>query len=221
MKNTIQKLAVVIPAMIITAMGASLGIKAAVGVGAWDALSISVCQVINMRVGTFSMIMNITCVAIQLAILKKDFKIVHASQILVSIMLGGVVNFMIYNIFARFTITSYAINLALLLLSVIICSIAISVIMTVNLVTFPLESCCMVIAGKLNKNFGTLRQLVDVAAIVISLGLSLAFCDPIQVREGTVIAMILFGPLLNLIMPRLQPGFAKMKLACKQPISEL
>ncbi|MDD3809797.1 MAG: hypothetical protein PHS94_05950 [Erysipelotrichaceae bacterium] len=212
MKNTIQKLAVVIPAMIITAMGASLGIKAAVGVGAWDALSISVCQVIGLKVGTFSMIMNITCVAIQLAILKKDFKIVHASQVLVSVMLGGVVNFMIYNVFARFTITSYAINLGLLLLSVIICSIAISVIMTVNLVTFPLESCCMVIANKLNKNFGTLRQMVDVAAIVISLGLSLAFADPIQVREGTVIAMILFGPLLNLIMPRLQPGMEKLNL---------
>lgn len=198
--------------MIITAMGASLGIKAAVGVGAWDALSISVCQVIGLKVGTFSMIMNITCVAIQLAILKKDFKIVHASQVLVSVMLGGVVNFMIYNVFARFTITSYAINLGLLLLSVIICSIAISVIMTVNLVTFPLESCCMVIANKLNKNFGTLRQMVDVAAIVISLGLSLAFADPIQVREGTVIAMILFGPLLNLIMPRLQPGMEKLNL---------
>lgn len=212
MKNTIQKLAVVIPAMIITAMGASLGIKAAVGVGAWDALSISVCQVIGLKVGTFSMIMNITCVAIQLAILKKDFKIVHASQVLVSVMLGGVVNFMIYNVFARFTITSYAINLGLLLLSVIICSIAISVIMTVNLVTFPLESCCMVIANKLNKNFGTLRQMVDVAAIVISLVLSLAFADPIQVREGTVIAMILFGPLLNLIMPRLQPGMEKLNL---------
>ncbi|MDD3028448.1 MAG: hypothetical protein PHI41_10445 [Erysipelotrichaceae bacterium] len=212
MKNTIQKLAVVIPAMIITAMGASLGIKAAVGVGAWDALSISVCQVIGLKVGTFSMIMNITCVAIQLVILKKDFKIVHASQVLVSVMLGGVVNFMIYNVFARFTITSYAINLGLLLLSVIICSIAISVIMTVNLVTFPLESCCMVIANKLNKNFGTLRQMVDVAAIVISLGLSLAFADPIQVREGTVIAMILFGPLLNLIMPRLQPGMEKLNL---------
>lgn len=212
MKNTIQKLAVVIPAMIITAMGASLGIKAAVGVGAWDALSISVCQVIGLKVGTFSMIMNITCVAIQLAILKKDFKIVHASQVLVSVMLGGVVNFMIYNVFARFTITSYAINLGLLLLSVIICSIAISVIMTVNLVTFPLESCCMVIANKLDKNFGTLRQMVDVAAIVISLGLSFIFADPIQVREGTVIAMILFGPLLNLIMPRLQPGMEKLNL---------
>lgn len=198
--------------MIITAMGASLGIKAAVGVGAWDALSISVCQVIGLKVGTFSMIMNITCVAIQLAILKKDFKIVHASQVLVSVMLGGVVNFMIYNVFARFTITSYAINLGLLLLSVIICSIAISVIMTVNLVTFPLESCCMVIANKLDKNFGTLRQMVDVAAIVISLGLSFIFADPIQVREGTVIAMILFGPLLNLIMPRLQPGMEKLNL---------
>ena len=212
MKNTIQKLAIVIPAMIITAMGASLGIKAAVGVGAWDALSISVCQVIGMKVGTFSMIMNITCVGIQLAILKKDFKLIHASQVLVSVLLGGVVNFMIYNIFARFTITSYAVNLALLVASVLICSVAISVIMTINLITFPLESCCMVIAQKTGKSFGFLRQMVDVAAIVISLGLSLAFADPIQVREGTLIAMVLFGPLLNLIMPRLKPGFAKVKL---------
>lgn len=212
MKNTIQKLAVVIPAMIIVAIGASLSIKAAVGVGAWDALSISVCEVLGMKVGTFSMIMNITCVAIQLAILKKDFKLIHASQVLVSILLGTVVNFMVYNVLAMFTITSYAINLMLLVISVVGIAGAISVIMTINLVTFPLESCCMVIAQKTKKNFGVLRQLVDVGAIAISLTLSFVFGDPVVVREGTIIAMVLFGPLLNVIMPRLKPGFSRLKL---------
>lgn len=202
-----------IAAMISTAIGVSLGIKAAVGVGAWDALSISVSTIIGMKVGTFSMIMNITCVAIQLLILKKDFKIQHGAQVLAAIVLGVVVNFMVYNVIANLAITSYPINLALLVGSVVICATSVSVIMTVNFITFPLESCCMVVANKFNRNFGFIRQGVDVVAIAVSLALSFIFVDPIRVREGTIIAMVLFGPLLNIIMKRLKPVFVRLGLA--------
>ena len=213
MKNNIYKFAIAITAMVTTAIGVSLGIKAAVGVGAWDALSISVSTIIGMKVGTFSMIMNISCVLIQLLILKKDFKLRHGAQVLAAMVLGTVVNFMIYNILDHVVITSYPINLALLVLSVLICATSVSVIMTVNFITFPLESCCMVVAQRLHKNFGLIRQGVDIAAIILSLAISLLFKDAIHVREGTIIAMVLFGPLLNLIMGQLRPGLVRFNLA--------
>lgn len=212
MKKNIYRFAFVIGCMILTAMGASLGIKAAIGVGAWDALSLSVSRVINIKVGTFSMFLNISCVLIQLALLKKEFKLTHVSQIFVSVLLGVVVNFMIYNVYSQFTIDSYYINMALLILSVLICSVAVSLIMSINLICFPLESCCMVIAERINRKFGSIRQFVDILAIVISLGLSFAFKDPITVREGTVIAMIIFGPLLDIFMRNMKTGLVKIKL---------
>ncbi|WP_066305607.1 YitT family protein [Bacillus sp. FJAT-29814] len=212
MFKSIQKFLIVAISMMLTGIGASLGIKAAVGVGAWDALSLSVSGVIDMKVGTFSMIMNISCVLLQLILLKKEFKINHIVQIFVAVLLGFVVNFMIYDVYSKFTIDSYWMNVLLLILSVIICAASISVIMAINLVTFPLESVCMIISKKINKNFGFIRQFVDVLSIAIALAVSFLFNESITVREGTVIAMILFGPLLNVFMKLMMPKLKSARL---------
>lgn len=211
MKN-IYRYSIVICCMVMTAVGASLGIKAAIGVGAWDALSLSISRVVDIKVGTFSMFLNISCVLVQLAMLKKEFKLTHVAQIFVSILLGLVVNFMIYNVYSLFTIESYFVNMALLVVSVIICSLSVSMIMAIDLISFPLESVCMLVAQKINRKFGSIRQFVDIMAIVVSLALSFTFKDPITVREGTIIAMVIFGPLLDIFMRSLKPRLVKFKL---------
>lgn len=212
MKNVINKFIIVTISMIITGVGASLGLKAAVGVGAWDALSQSVSTVLGMKVGTFSMILNISCVFIQLLLLKKEFKINHLVQVVVSVLIGFVVNFMVYDVLSKFTINSYFVSIVLFIISILICSTAVAVIMSINFISFPLESCCMVIAKKTNKNFGVIRQAVDVMAVVIALTVALIFKNNITVREGTIIGMIIFGPMLDLFMKSMNPGLKKLKL---------
>jgi uncharacterized protein len=60
--------------IMIAATGVAFGLKAAVGVGAWDAFSQATSMVTGIKVGTFSMMMNLSCVLVQLVILKKDFQ---------------------------------------------------------------------------------------------------------------------------------------------------
>lgn len=212
MNKVISKFIIVAISMIITAIGASLGLKAAVGVGACDALSQSISGVLDIKVGTFSTVLNISCVVIQLILLKREFNINHVAQIFVSILAGFVVNFMIYDVYSKFTINNYFTNILLLVLSVVICAIAISVIMAINIISFPLESCCMVIAKRINKNFGSIRQGVDIVSIIIALGVALIFNESVTVREGTVIAMVMFGPMLDLFMKLMKPGLKKLEL---------
>lgn len=212
MKNVFNKLIVVIICIIITGVGGSLGVKAAVGVGGWDALSLSISKVINIKVGTFSMILNITCVFIQLVLLRKKFKINHMIQIFVSMLLGYVVNLMVYDIFSKFTINNYFIKILLLVLSCIICAFSISVIMSINFISFPLESCCLVISKKINIKLGGIRQFVDVVSIIISLAVSFIFNESINVREGTIIAMVIFGPMLDLFMKITMPVLKNLDL---------
>lgn len=212
MKKVINKSIIVAISMVITAIGASLGMKAAVGIGAWDALSQSISTVLNIKVGTFSMILNISCVLIQLILLKKEFKINHVIQIFVSVLIGVVVNFMFYEVLSKFTIDSYFISILLFTLSILVCAISVSVIMVINFVSFPLESCCMVIAKKTNKNFGLIRQAVDIIAVVIAIVIAVIFNNNITVREGTIIGMILFGPMLNIFMRAMNPGLKKLEL---------
>lgn len=212
MSKWFSKLIIVTISIIITAIGASLAMKAAVGVGAWDALSQSVSRVIDIKVGTFSMILNISCVVVQLILLRKDFKVKHVLQIFVSILLGIVVNFMYYEVLSNISIDNYLISVGLFILSCIICAIGVSTALLINLVSFPLEACCMVVAEKINKKFGPIRQLVDIVSIVIAMGVALAFRDTITVREGTIIAMVIYGPMLDWIMRFISPRLRKLEL---------
>lgn len=199
-------------AMIITAMGASLGIKIAIGVGAWDALSQSISMVLGVKVGTFSMILNISCVLVQVFLLKDRFKFNHLAQIGVSILLGTVVNFMIYKVLSEIMIDNYFISMSLFILSVVMCALGIAMITAINLISFPLESCCMVLSKKINKNFGSIRQGVDIIAIIISLIITFIFKNSMTVREGTIIAMLIFGPMLDLFVKLISPSLRKLSL---------
>ncbi len=212
MNKKINRIIMVAIAMIITAIGASLGIKIAIGVGAWDALSQSISMVLGLKVGTFSMILNISCVLVQIFILKDVFRFNHLAQIGVSILLGTVVNFMIYKVLAEIAIDNYFISISLFILSVVMCALGIAMITAINLISFPLESCCMVLAKKINKNFGSIRQGVDIIAIVISLIITFIFKNSMTVREGTIIAMLIFGPMLDLFVKLMSPSLRKLSL---------
>lgn len=212
MKKMILSLLFISINIVITGIGASLSIKAAVGVGAWDALSLSVSTVIGMKIGTFSMILNISCVVLQLLMLGKRFKPIALLQVFVAILLGYVVNFMYYTVFANVVIDSYFVNLTLFVISIVVIVIGVANIMAMNFISFPLEGACLVISDRFNLNFGKVRQGVDILSIIIALGVALGFQNAITVREGTVIGMLMFGPLLDRIMRFVKPKLEKIGL---------
>lgn len=198
--------------IIVAATGVALGLKAAVGVGAWDAFSQATSMVTGIKVGTFSMMMNISCVLVQVVVLKKDFKMISFLQIFMAILLGFFVNIVFYEILANVIIDSYLINMAIYMGSLLVIIMAVALIMSINFLSFPLEAACMAIATKTRLKFGTIRQLVDVFAIIGALLIAISFQNPIPVREGTIIGMLLFGPLIAWFIPRFQPFVKKLGL---------
>ena len=196
--------------IIVAATGVALGLKAAVGVGAWDAFSQATSMVTGIKVGTFSMMMNISCVLVQVVVLKKDFKMISFLQIFMAVLLGFFVNIVFYEILANVTIDSYLINMAIYMGSLLVIIMAVALIMSINFLSFPLEAACMAIATKTRLKFGTIRQLVDVFAIIGALIIAISFQNPIPVREGTIIGMLLFGPLIAWFIPIFQPFVKKL-----------
>jgi uncharacterized protein len=196
----------------VAATGVALGLKAAVGVGAWDAFSQATSTVIHMKVGTFSMIMNLSCVLVQLVILKKDFKWLSFLQIFMAILLGFFVNIVFYDLLANMIIDSYIINMMIYMGSLLVIIMAVALIMSINFLSFPLEAACMAIASKSKLKFGTIRQLVDVFAIIGAVVIAITFKNPIPIREGTIIGMLLFGPLIAWFIPRFQPFVKRLGL---------
>ena len=198
--------------IIVAATGVALGLKAAVGVGAWDAFSQATSMVTGIKVGTFSMMMNISCVLVQVVVLKKDFKMISFLQVFMAVLLGFFVNIVFYEVLANVIIDSYLINMAIYMGSLLVIIMAVALIMSINFLSFPLEAACLAIATKTRLKFGTIRQLVDVFSIVGALLIAISFQNPIPVREGTIIGMLLFGPLIAWFIPRFQPLVKKLGL---------
>ena len=198
--------------IVVAATGVGLGLKAAVGVGAWDAFSQASSSAAGIRVGTFSMMMNLSCILVQVAILRKNFKLVALLQIPMAILLGFFVNVVYYDILSHVNIDNYLFNLLIYMVSLVVIIMAVALIMSINFLSFPLEAACMAIASKTKMKFGTVRQLIDVFAIFGAVLIAVLWQKPMTVREGTVIGMLLFGPSLAWLIPRVQPLVKKLGL---------
>ena len=210
--NLVKRSLFVLFGVILVSFGASLTLKAAVGVGAWDAVSQSVSLLTGIKVGTFAMFLNGSCVVGQLLVLHKNFNISRILQIGVAILLGVFVNFFYYDLFGSIVLDTYIIRLVTFIIAMVILSFAVAAVMVIDVVTFPLEALCMVVSNKTGWNFSKLRQYVDVASIVFSLAVTFLLTQPLVVREGTVIGMLIFGPLLGFFMHKIEPAFKRLNL---------
>lgn len=194
---------------ILAASGIALMLKAAVGVGAFDAATQSFSLVSGIKIGTIAMMLNLSFVAGQWLILKRDFGFTHMLQIPLSILLGTMVNFFYYDFFGTLAIESYILSLLMYIVALVLVSFSTAIVMAIDLVTFPIESLCMSLAEILPLKFGTLRQLFDVLSVVTSVVLTLIYGLTPSIREGTVIGMLIFGPLMGVFINKAQPILKK------------
>ncbi len=190
--------------IVLTGIGAALSLKAAVGVGAWDAMTQSIGYVTAIKVGTVGMALNISCVVGQIILKGKQFKPFQLIQVVVSIVLGIVVNFFFYNVLGNLVLNQYFIQLLVLLVAYILIALSVSMVIMLGIVTFPLEGLCLAIEEKTPFKFAKIRQFVDVLSVAVALLLTQVFALPMTIREGTVIGMLIFGPLLGFFIKHLQ-----------------
>lgn len=211
--NLIKRSVLAFVFLVLTSLMVSLSIKAAVGVNAsWDSVSQSVFYLSGIKVGTFGMILNLSCVLGQMILLNKDFPLSRLSQILVSLVSGFFVNIFYYDVLSLLTLDNYWIRLAVFIFAIVGMVFSVAVMLILDVFTFPLESLCLVVVEKTGWNFSVLRQSVDITSIIMSVLITVLFTHILVVREGTVIGMLLFGPLLGFFMTNLEPHFIKLKL---------
>ncbi|MGP1369653.1 MAG: YczE/YyaS/YitT family protein [Eggerthia catenaformis] len=189
----------------------ALTLKAAIGVGAWDAMGQSFSLLTNIRIGTIGIIMNATCVFIELCIMKKEFGIKNLLQLVPALVFGYIENFFYYDVFI-FEITSYWISLIVFTVSVMAASYIVGAIMLLNEMTFPLEGMCLVISNHFPVRFHMMRQAMDIVALAVSIILTLLFSQQWTIREGTIIATILYSQFLHIAIKQETKLFTKLHL---------
>ena len=199
MKLDGKKFALLCLLVVLNGCAAAMALKAAMGIAAYDAWAQTLAEITGLKVGTWGIIMNCLCVGGEFILLKKKFGLLQLLQIPVCLLLGTVVNFVLYDVLT-FSLDTYFSQIVLFVAAYVLMGFIIGAIMALDVITFPLEGFCKLFAAKRGLDFAKVRQGVDVLFIVLSVVLALVASVPMVVREGTLIAMLMFAPIMNFSM---------------------
>ena len=186
-----------------------LGLKAAIGTGAYSAISKTLAPLFGIKIGTFGACLNIICILVELAILKKDFKIRHFLQFFMALLTGTLTNFFYYEVLGSFQVDNYIIRVLLLVISDVVNSFAVATLLNLDYVSTPLGGACHVVSTALKKPYAFARQGVDVICLIIIAIAVIFFHGELSVREGTIISALEFGPLVDFWLARTKPLVGK------------
>lgn len=190
--------------IILASVGVALTIKADIGTGSINAVSLSLSWVTTIPVGTILMAINILCVVIQLCIQRTQFHWRNWLQIGVSVILGIVVNVVVYHLLAQIVLTHYIFKIMLFLCGMLLSCFSVAMMMRLNLIGFPVESAAAVIANCTRFSFKQIRQGIDFIAITLSLLLTVIFSLNFAIREATILNFLLFAHTIQFFLTLLE-----------------
>ncbi len=200
-KFTLKQVIYFTVAITLLSASAAFQMKLNIGMGPWDGFGKSIADASGIKVGNAAIMMSLTCVILQLLILRKEFSITNVLSLAVGFINGKIINLFYYGVFENMNIESYLIKLILFMFSILLIAFFVSMIQTANFINLPLEGLCEAIASKGISKFSTIRQLIDILSIVSIIIITIVWKVPLTLREGTIISMILFGPLLGFFIP--------------------
>ena len=175
----------------------AFAIKAGIGVLPVDAAITSIATLIGMKVGTFSMLFHGSFFLGQIAIEKKDFRKTELLQLLYITLGGSVLNFFLYTVLKNVTFSIYLLRLIVCVLAFAVSAFGCTLVLETRLMRTPMEGCIQLLAERMGTTMGKLRQKIDVALVIISVAITLVFGVEWTLREGTVIAALMFGPMMD------------------------
>jgi uncharacterized membrane protein YczE len=193
-----KKILFTILGIIIIYADVAFAIKAGIGVMPVDAAINTIAAVLGIKVGTFSMVFHGSFFLGQILIEKKDFRKTEFLQILYITLGGTVLNFFLYTVLKNLTFSLYPIRLIVTLAVFFISAFGVTLVLETQLIRIPMDGCVQMVADRIGTTMGKLRQKIDFALVVICVLLTVVFKTQWTLREGTIIAALMFGPSMDL-----------------------
>lgn len=183
--------------LLFAGMGISLIAISDLGASAVSSPAFVASLVFPLSFGTFTFIANLTFFLLQIVLLRSQFPKREYTQLIV-VPLAGVFIDLGMILFGGIQPNTYFGQLLVLLIGIAVLAFGITLQIRANAITNPAEGIVKAMAQKTGKSFGTLKTQFDVFLVVFAVALSLIGLGTIQgVREGTVLAALLVGPMIN------------------------
>lgn len=175
----------------------AFAIKAGIGVLPVDAAITTTANVIGMKVGTFSMLFHGSFFLGQIAIDRKNMRRTELLQILYVTLGGSVLNFILYTVLKNVTFSFYLVRLVISILSFLTGAFGCTLVLETHLMRTPMEGFIQLVAERIGTTMGKLRQKIDIVLVIICVILTVIFHTDWTIREGTIIAALIFGPAMD------------------------
>lgn len=175
----------------------AFAIKASIGVLPVDAAITSIALLTGMKVGSFSMLFHGSFFLGQIAIERRNFRKTELLQLLYITLGGNVLNFFLYVVLRDVAFSAYLLRLIICILAFAVSSFGCTLVLETHLMRTPMEGCIQLLADRMGTTMGKLRQKIDVVLVIISVAISLIFGVEWTLREGTIIAALIFGPMMD------------------------
>lgn len=192
-KNMAARTALLVLGLFVLALGVALSTKSGLGVSPTAGVAYVLSQVLPLSMGTFTTLLNLLYLLLQLALLGKRFKPTRLLQLAVVFAFGYFTDFTL-RLVAPLTVSSYP---GRLLLSVTACAVmgfGIYLEVRSDVIVMASEGALSVVAEKTKKEFGAVKIVNDLAMIALTVVISfLTMGKLVGIREGTALSAVLVG----------------------------
>ncbi|SHN88218.1 hypothetical protein [Desulfitobacterium chlororespirans] len=182
----------------LTGIGISLTIKAGIGISSFNSLNVALAWVLHFKVGMVTIMLNGLFLMAYMLLSNFRHPIKYVSQAVAVICLGGVIDLFTAKILGSLLVQGYPMQLLIFVLGTCIAGAFTGMVLNLEVMAFPIESACALLAEKTGVAFHRIRYGVDILSVAGSVLLSLIFSLPLFVREGTIISLFLLTAAISL-----------------------
>ncbi len=202
--------------IVLSGFGIAVTTSAGLGTTPVSSLPYVLSMCTPLTIGMWIFLFNLLYVALQKAMLGKNFALRQFLQIPPLLLFGPIIDVGMF-LMKPFAGVHYSMKLVMLFAGSLLVAFGIGIQLIAELPCLPADSIIHVFSTKYKTHFGVTKGSFDLAlsaaAIILSL---LCFHEVRGVREGTIISALLVGFLISHILPRLRSARA----ACPLPTKE-
>jgi uncharacterized membrane protein YczE len=154
---------------------------------------------------------------VQVILLRKEFNPINLTQIIFSTIFGYFVNFTKWMVGDFLLPGGYIGRLGMQCIGIVFVAFGVFLYLDVELVPMPMEGMTMAIAKKVGKPFPQVKTVVDCTVVLLGVILTVVclhlipFRDPgVRIREGTILAALVTGKVIEIIRKPLSPIVKKI-----------
>lgn len=199
MKKYIPYITFLVGILIFT-LGAALTIKADIGIGGWDAISVGLNSIFGISIGFWLIIASLLALIIA-AILKKEF--IKVTSFITAALVGGCVDFWV-ELTKNIKLDTLVKQYVLFFIGIIIVGVGVAIYLLPKLPANPIDHLMVTIKEKYNLKVMHAKLFVDSSCIIVAL----IFRGPIGI--GTILATLILGPAVNFFQDRIIGYYEKI-----------